>query len=148
DSVGRERELDWKSDAPRHAMHGEHARQCRAARAWRDPITDEFDGRIGLCVEEVWAAQVIVAKAHVGIDALRLYYGRDRRALGVLLVVDDCRVVIVEATANLYRAQQRRGKPDRRVHAVDGIARCRNLGGGLRTHKHWTAPPEYYRSEG
>src|SRR5947207_14198698 len=129
-------------------MHGERARHSRAALTWHHAIADELDGRICFYIEEVGTAQVIVAKVHVGIDALCLNHGGDRRALGVLLVVDDRRLVIVEATADLYRAQQRRSKADGGMHSVDGIARRRNLGGRLRAQKRWTATPEYYRSKG
>src|SRR5436190_14969668 len=146
--VRRERERNGKSDATCHAMHCQRARNSGTALTWHHPIADERDGRIRLDIEEVGTTQVIVAKVHVGIDALRLNHRGDRRAFGMLLVVDDRRFVIVEATADLYRAQQCRSKADGGMHSVDGIARRRNLGGRLRAQKRWTATPEDYRSKG
>src|SRR5947209_114446 len=125
DPVWGERELDGKSDAPGDAVHRQHARQRGATRVWRNSIADELDRWIGLYIEEVGTAQVIVAKVHVGIDALRLNHCGDRGALRMFLVVDDCRLVIVEATADRYGAKQCRGKTNCGMHAVYGIAGSR-----------------------
>src|SRR5207245_4712623 len=106
-------ELDLQHHRPRHAVHGEVTGDLpQAAPVLLDPGAAEADRRVLLDVEEVGAAEVLVAAGLAGVHAGGVDDHLDRGVLG-LFADGDLAAEVGEAAAYL-------GDHEVATHELDG----------------------------